>query len=74
MPQLTDEFVLQRFAHLYEQYFETFDVRVDGEGERYIHAEYSHPRFKRSWLPIKFCGIRVHCAPSENKPKLRAGK
>jgi hypothetical protein len=74
VPQLTDEFVLQRFAHLYEQFFDSFEIRVNGEGERYIHAEHSHPRFKRSWVPVKFCGVPVHCAPSEKKASLRTAK
>lgn len=69
MPELTDEFIKERFAHLYEQYFDRFDIRVDGEGKRYLHCEYSHPRFKRTWLPQLFCGLRVHCAPAEAEVK-----
>jgi len=65
MPELTDEFVNEKFAHIYEQYFDRFEIRRDGNGVRYIHAEYSHPRFKRTWVPVKFCGLRVHCAPTE---------
>ena len=69
MPELTDEFVTEKFAHLYEQYFDKFEIRTDGEGKRFIHAEYSHPRFKRTWLPQVFCGLRVHCVPTEAEPK-----
>lgn len=65
MPELSDEFITEKFAHLYEQYFDRFEVRRDGEGNRFIHAEYSHPRFKRTWVPQLFCGLRVHCAPTE---------
>ncbi len=65
--ELTNEFINERFTHLYEQYFDRFEIREDADGERYIHAEYSHPRFKRTWIPMKFCGLRVHCAPSEKK-------
>ncbi len=65
MPELTDEFVREKFAHIYEQYFDRFEIRRDGEGNRYIHAEYSHPRFKRTWVPIRFSGLRVHCVPTE---------
>jgi hypothetical protein len=71
VPELTDEFIREKFAHLYEQYFDRFEIRTDGEGKRYIHAEYSHPRFKRTWVPIVFCGIRVHCVPTE--AEARAG-
>lgn len=63
---LSDEFILARFKHLYEQYFDggRLEIRVDGEGARSIYAEYTHQRFKHSWLPRTFCGIRVQCEPS----------
>lgn len=72
MPELTDQFIRERFAHLYEQFFDRFEIRRDGEGNRFVHAEYSHPRFKRTWLPTLFCGIAVHCVPSENPAAARA--
>lgn len=65
MAELSDEFIRQRFAHLYEQFFDRFEVRKDGEGKSFIHAEYSHPRFKRTWVPTLFCGVPVHCVPTE---------
>ena len=65
VPELTNEFINERFAHLFEQYFDRFEIRTDGEGSRYIHAEYSHPRFKRTWLPQLFCGLRVRCVPTD---------
>lgn len=69
MPELTEEFIREKFAHLYEQYFEKFEIRTDGEGKRYIHAEHNHPRFKRTFVPLMFCGIRVHCVPTEAAAK-----
>lgn len=65
MPDLSDNFINEKFAHLYEQYFDKFEIRKDGEDNRFIHAEYSHPRFKRTWVPQVFCGIRVHCVPTQ---------
>lgn len=64
--RLTDSFILERFKHLYEQFFDggRIEIRTDGEGERYIFAEYTQPRFKRSWLPTLFCGLRVVCEPA----------
>ena len=67
MPELTDDFISEKFAHLYEHYFDRFEVRRDGEGKRFIHAEYSHPRYKRTFVPQVFCGLRVHCTPSDAK-------
>jgi hypothetical protein len=71
VPELSDEFVREKFAHIYEQYFDRFEIRRDGEGNRYIHAEYSHPRFKRTWVPIRFSGLRVHCVPTEESSPSR---
>ena len=65
MPELTDDFVTEKFAHMFEQYFDRFELRTDGEGTRFIHAQYSHPRFKRTFVPQLFCGLRVHCVPTE---------
>lgn len=65
MAELSDAFIRERFAHLYEQFFDRFEIRKDGEGNRFIHAEHSHPRFKRTWVPTLFCGIAVHCVPTE---------
>lgn len=64
--KLSDVFILERFKHLYEQYFggARIEIRTDGEGERFIFAEYTHPRFKHSWLPGTFCGLRVQCEPA----------
>lgn len=73
MPELSDEFVLARFKHLFEQFFDSVEMRLDGEGRRYLHCEYSHPRYKRSWVPALFCGLTVHCAPSQ-KAAQAAGK
>ena len=65
---LTDEDILAKFGHIYEQYLDRFEIRLDGEGERLIYAEHSHPRYKRTWLPQKFCGLPVRCVPSAAKP------
>jgi hypothetical protein len=64
--KLSDAFVLERFKHLYEQYFDggLIEIRTDGEGERFIYAEYTQPRFKPSWLPGAFCGLPVRCEPA----------
>ncbi|CAG0995736.1 hypothetical protein PLCT2_02739 [Planctomycetaceae bacterium] len=64
--KLSDGFVLEKFKHLYEQYFDgaRIEIRTDGESERFIYAEYTHPRFKMSWLPGNFCGLRVQCEPA----------
>lgn len=66
MPELSDEFVVSRFKHLYEQYFVpgSIEIRRDGEGKRFLHALYAHPRFKHSWLPGTFCGLAVEVAPA----------
>lgn len=61
--EVDDKTVLERFRHIFEQYFDHCEIRLDGEKIRYIHAEYSHPRFKKSWVPVQFCGLRVHCVP-----------
>lgn len=65
MADLSDDFVLKRFAHLYEQYFDRFSMRRDAEGNRFLHCEFSHPRFKRTFVPVLFCGVPVHCVPTE---------
>lgn len=64
MPELSDEVVLSKFKHIYEQYFDQVEIRRDGENIRFIHARYSHPRFKRNWAPTLFCGLRVQCEPA----------
>ena len=66
MPKLENDDISKKFGNVYEQYFDSFDIRLDGDEQPYIHAEYSHPRFKRTWIPVKFCGIPVHCAPTAN--------
>ncbi|MHC4840140.1 MAG: hypothetical protein ACYTDT_04155 [Planctomycetota bacterium] len=66
MAKLDNDKITENFAKLYEQYFDSFDVRLDGDDQPYIHAEYSHPRFKRTWIPVLFCGIPVHCAPTSS--------
>lgn len=58
---LTDEVILNKFKHIYEQYFDRVDIRRDGQNARFIHGEYSHPRFKRDFVPVMFCGVRVEC-------------
>ena len=58
-----NDFVIERFRHIYEQYFDLIEIRTDGEGKRIIFCEYSHPRFKRTWAPMKFCGLPVTCKP-----------
>lgn len=65
-PELSDDFVLTKFKHIYEQYFtkDRVEIRKDGEGKRFIHAQYEHPRFKHSWVPGSFCGVRVECVPA----------
>ena len=63
MATIDNKSICEKFGHLYEQYFDKFDVRTDGDDKPFIHAEYSHPRFKRTWIPVLFCGIPVHCAP-----------
>ncbi|MBX3474642.1 MAG: hypothetical protein KF754_09690 [Planctomycetes bacterium] len=72
MPELADDFIHQRFAHLYEQFFDRFEIRKDGQGNRFIHAEHSHPRFKRTWVPTVFCGIPVHCVPTDKTAGAKA--
>ncbi len=64
--KLSDAFIMERFKHIYEQYFDggRIDIRTDGEGERYLYAEYTQPRFKHSWVPALFCGLRVQCEPA----------
>ncbi|MCC6573039.1 MAG: hypothetical protein IT462_04535 [Planctomycetes bacterium] len=64
MTDLTDADVLKKFNHIYEQYFAKVEMRADGENIRFIHAEYNHPRFKRDWIPLLFCGVRVECQPT----------
>ncbi|MBK9975758.1 MAG: hypothetical protein IPP14_13385 [Planctomycetes bacterium] len=65
MADLSDDFVLTRFAHLYDQYFDRFAIRRDAEGNRFLHCEFSHPRFKRTFVPVVFCGVAVRCVPTE---------
>lgn len=72
--KLSDDFILGKFKHLYEQYFDgaRIEIRTDGDGERFIYAEYTHPRFKQNWLPGSFCGLRVQCEPASQFAKAYA--
>lgn len=71
MAELSDEFINERFTHMFEQYFDRFEIRRDAEGKRFLHCEYSHPRFKRTFVPTLFCGLAVHCVPTEKAAAAR---
>lgn len=56
-----DKFALEKFIKLYSHYFVEVKLHKGEDGETEILGLFDKPRFKRDWIPERFCRRKVRC-------------
>lgn len=64
---VSDEFALEKFKQNYGHVFCDIRLIKGPSGESEILARYNKPRFKRDWIPNRFCRRIVRLVRMENE-------